>query len=202
MTSRTRASLSGLKVMRRQNEEGTCWRRPLMLRAGQCQTLPGNESSNSNTRKNQQFQGDNQLINLWVGALPGFGTPPDGQGCFSSQTSWRPPPEPACTCRVSLPAAPLPRHVPAGSGPPLLPFSSSPPFCPSLPTLYLLLAHFSLQGGRRLGEEPQVLDEEVQVQRRQDLPKVTEMVPRIQLALTDSSSGFSPLLQLHGRSCP
>ena len=125
--------------MRRQNEEGTCWRRPLMLRAGQCQTLPGNESSNSNTRKNQQFQGDNPLINLWVGALPGFGTPPDGQGCFSSQTSWRPPPEPACTCRVSLPAAPLPRQVPAGSGPPLLPFSSSPPFCPSLPTLYLPL---------------------------------------------------------------
>ena len=109
MTSRTRASLSGLKVMRRQNEEGTCWRRPLMLRAGQCQTLPGNESSNSNTRKNQQFQGDNLLINLWVGALPGLGTPPDGQGCFSSQTSWRPPPEPACTCRVSLPAAPPPQ---------------------------------------------------------------------------------------------
>lgn len=106
MTSRTRASLSGLKVVRRQNEEGTCWRQPLMLRAGQRQTLPGNESSNSNTRKNQQFQGDNQLINLWVGALPGFGTPPDGQGCSSSQTSWRPPPEPACTCHVSLPAAP------------------------------------------------------------------------------------------------
>lgn len=163
-----------------------------MLRAGQRQPLPGNESSDSNTRKNQQFQGDNQLINLWVGAFPGSRTPPDGQGCSSSQTSWRPPPKPACPCRMSLPGRP-PRHVPADSGPPFLPFPSSPPFCPSLPTPHPLLAHFSLPGGRRLGEEPQVPAEEGQVQRRQDLPQVTEMVPRIQLALTESSSGFSSL---------
>ena len=167
-----------------------------MLRAGQRQTLPRNKSSDSNTRKNQQFQGDNQLINLWVGVLPGSRTPPDGQGCSSSQTSWRPPPETACTCRVSLPGRP-PRHVPAGSGPPFLPSPSSPPFCPSLPTPHPLLAHFSLPGGRRLGEEPQVPAKEGQVQRRQDLPKATEMV-----ALTESSSGLSSLSQLHGRPCP
>ena len=106
-----------------------------MLRAGQRQTLPRNKSSDSNTRKNQQFQGDNQLINLWVGVLPGSRTPPDGQGCSSSQTSWRPPPETACTCRVSLPGRP-PQTCSSRFWPPfssfplfasLLPFSPHPP---------------------------------------------------------------------------
>lgn len=120
-----------------------------MLRAGQCQTLPGNESSNSNTRKNQQFQGDNQLINLWVGALPGFGTPPDGQGCSSSQTSWRPPPEPACTCRMSLPAASLPDMFQQVLVPP---FFLSPPRLPSAllsppSTCFLLISAFREAGG-------------------------------------------------------
>lgn len=100
---------------------------------------------------------------------------------MSSQTSWLPPPELACTCYVSLPTSQIISSAfLAGSGSPR--FLSL--FVPSTsPT------HIILEGGRRLGKEPQVPGEEDDAQRREDKPKVTKIVPRIQPTLITPSWG-------------
>lgn len=94
---------------------------------------------------------------------------------MSSQTSWLPPPAPACTCCTSLLASQIMGSAfLTGSVTTSSSLSSSPPFSPPS------LIYTSLAGGRRLGEEPQVPGEEGDAQRRQDQPKVTKIVPRIQ----------------------
>ena len=95
---------------------------------------------------------------------------------MSSQTSWLPPPAPACTCCTSLLASQIIGSAfLTGSVTTSSSLSSSPPpFSPPS------LIYTSLAGGRRLGEEPQVPGEEGDAQRRQDQPKVTKIVPRIQ----------------------
>lgn len=85
----------------------------------------------------------------------------------------------SCTCPHLLRIPPcLPRHRLCISNRSVTTSSSlsssPPPFSPPS------LIYTSLAGGRRLGEEPQLPGEEGDAQRRQDQPKVTKIVPRIQ----------------------
>lgn len=92
------------------------------------------------------------------------------------------PPGPACTCYILLPASQaISSAFLAGSGSPL-PLSPPPPHH---------LIYISLEGGRRLGKEPQVPGEEGDAQDRQDQPKATKIVPRIQpIPVTPSWCSF------------